>query len=295
MKMYKILVKRSDGKYYSPFKNYCYGKLEDFLGKEMTCDNFDSGSDECSRGYYATEIEGLIYTNFSRDGSVVFEVEMSGENRKFGTYKHRFENQKFIGEIPLNEVKELVKEQSERMDWNYYEALFPTNPLKIKAKPVSHEDILLLKEWSSVRDSVWRSVCGSVGGSVRHSVWYSVRDSVWRSVRDSVEDSVGDSVWRSVGGSVWRSVGDSVSVSVWDSVWDSVEDLIYAHISSLFPNIKDWQYIDHKEGINPFQSGIDLWNKGLVPSFNGNIWRLHAGEKADVVFEIGEDELKIYN
>ncbi len=290
--MYKILVKKSDDKYYSPFKNYCYGKLEDFLGKDMTCENFDLRDYECSRGYYATEIEGLIYTNLSRNGSVVFEVEMSGENRKFGTYKHRFENQKFIREVPLEEVKELVKEQSDKMGWNYYEALFPTNPLKIKADPVSHEDILLLKEWASVRrsvgDSVWDSVRESVWDSVRESVWDSVRGSVGGSVWDSVWDSVYDSVYDSIRDSVWGSIRDSV----WGSVWGSAGRLTYAYISSLFPNIKDWQYIDHKEGVNPFQSGIDLWNKGLVPAFDGTTWKLYAGEKSEVAFEIGKDELE---
>ncbi len=286
MEMYKILIKRSDDKYYSPFKNYCYGKLEDFLGKDMTCENFDSGGDECSNGYYATEIDGLIYTNFSRDGGAVFEMEMSGENRKFGTYKHRFESQKFIREVSLEEIKELVKEQSERMDWNYYEALFPVNPLKIKAEPVSHEDILLLKEWDSVRNSAGESVWDSVKESVWDSVGISVWDSVGRSVGRSVRDSVCVSVWDSVGRSVRRLVGSSVG--------DSVGGLTYAYISSLFPNIKDWKYVEYKEGVNPFQSGIDLWNKGLVPSFDGNIWRLHAGEKADVVFEIGKDDLENY-
>ncbi|MFA5409331.1 MAG: hypothetical protein WC343_11225, partial [Bacilli bacterium] len=95
------------------------------------------------------------------------------------------------------------------------------------------------------------------------SVWNSVRNGVW----DSVWDGVGDSVWNSVWDSVWDSVGDSV--------WNSVRNSVWAYISSYF-NLDYWKYIDHKKGINPFQPCIDLWERGLVSSFNGKVWRLHG-------------------
>jgi hypothetical protein len=114
-------------------------------------------------------------------------------------------------------------------------------------------------------------------------VWVSVRDSVCDSVCDSVRDSVRDSVCDSVRDSVCDSVRDSVRASVWVSVC--------TYISSLFPNIKKWKYIEHKEGVNPFQSGIDLWHMGLIPSFDGKVWRLHKGNNAEVVLEISAEEL----
>ena len=40
--------------------------------------------------------------------------------------------------------------------------------------------------------------------------------------------------------------------------------------------------------------GVKLWNRGLVPSFDGKIWRLHAGKKAKIVFEISKENLKNY-
>jgi len=95
--------------------------------------------------------------------------------------------------------------------------------------------------------------------------WDSVKDSVWNSVRASVGDSVKDSVWASVRDSVWNSVG--------------------ALISSLFLNIKEWKYIYHKKGENPFQPGIDLWNRGFIPSYDGQTWRLHSGKNAEIVYE----------
>ena len=86
----------------------------------------------------------------------------------------------------------------------------------------------------------------------------------------------------------WASVGDSVRTSVWDSVGDSVRasvwTSVWAYISSFFI-IEKWKYIDHEPGQNPFQPCINLWERGLVPSFDGQTWRLHAGPSAKIVYE----------
>lgn len=75
----------------------------------------------------------------------------------------------------------------------------------------------------------------------------------------------------------WASVRDSVEASVGDSV--------RAYIGSLFPCIEGWKYIDHAPGEYPYQPAADLWRAGLVPSYDGKAWRLHAGEKAEIVYE----------
>jgi len=124
---------------------------------------------------------------------------------------------------------------------------------------VSKQDLELLKQWKSVRDSVWNGVGDSVG----------------KSVGKSVGDSVRDSVWNGVGDSVWNGVGKSVRDSVWTGVGKSLRDSVWAYISSFF-TLENWKYIKHEKGVNPFQSCIDLWNKGIVPSYDGKIWRLHG-------------------
>jgi hypothetical protein len=87
---------------------------------------------------------------------------------------------------------------------------------------------------------------------------------------------------------VWASVGDSVGASVWASVGASVgasvRASVGAYISSFF-QLKKWEYIKHKSRENPFQSCIDLWEMGLVPSFDDKTWRLHGGEKAKILYE----------
>jgi len=147
--------------------------------------------------------------------------------------------------------------KGEVYQFNLEEARNPINPLTKKHKP-NKQDIDNLRKWASVR--------ASVGASVRASVRASVGASVW--------DSVGYSVGASVRASVWDSVGDSV----WSSVW--------AYAGSLFPNIKTWKYTEHKEGEYPFQPAVDLWKRGFVALFDGKIWRLHSGKKADIVYEM---------
>jgi hypothetical protein len=253
MKKYKVLTKIGN-KYFSPFKDFKYGKLEDFINKEMTtvCDLSDN---ECSFGFYATDVEGIIYSYNYKKNSVVFEVEVSGEHKIFNEYKQRFSTQKFIREIPLEELKELIKNQSDKMSWNYYDAVFPIDVRNVNKDniAVTNEVIMLLKEWDSVRDSV--------------------KDSVWNSVENSVGYSVRNSVWNSI----WNPV--------WGSVRSSVRSFVSAYTGSLFPNITKWEDIN---------SGAKLWKKGFIPSFDGNIWRLHQGRDMEVVFEIDRNELLKY-
>ena len=89
-----------------------------------------------------------------------------------------------------------------------------------------------------------------------------------------------DSVWASVRDSVW----DSVRYSVWASVWDSVWYSVWAYVGSFF-RLRKWQRIGHKPGVYPFQPAVDLWEMGLVPSFDGKMWRLHGGEDAKILWE----------
>ena len=270
MKKYKVL-RLVNGELISPYQNYNYGKLEDVMGKKMVCKDFDYNEyRECAKGFYATDIDGLIYSLNKNKDCRVFEVEVGGISVINSEYKQRFKEQTIVRLLPKTEVRKLIKEQSKTMDWDYYHACYPVNPLELDIPFNKDKALMLLKDWASVYDSVWYSVRASVGDLVGYSVW----GSVWASVSDYVWDSVSDSVGYSVGASVGNSVGNSMG----------------AYISSFF-HIRKWKNIEHEEGVNPFQSGIDLWNMGLVPSFDGKVWRLHKGNNAEVVLEISEEEL----
>jgi len=156
------------------------------------------------------------------------------------------------------------------------------NPFELPIiKQVTKTDINNLKKWDSIGDSIWDSIWDSIGDSVRDSIW------------NSVGNSVGDSIWNSVGNSIWDSIGDSVRDSVGDSVRDSIGDSIYGYVGYMFKlERSEWKYTNKiKTKSYPFISLIKLWKRGLVPSFDGNIWRLHSGKKAKIVFEISKKEL----
>lgn len=76
----------------------------------------------------------------------------------------------------------------------------------------------------------------------------------------------------------WASVMDSVGASVWasviDSVWASVGASVWAYFSSFFS-------IDCKYDFSPC---VELWEKGIVPSFDGKGWRLH-GKNGEIIWE----------
>ena len=180
-----------------------------------------------------------------------------------------------VDQINIKDDRALAKEWVEKLDFKtVVEPLIIkpiVHPFKLpKVESVSSENVERLRQWASVGalvvDSVGASVVDSVGASVVDSVWASVVDLVWASVRYSVRDSARD------------------------SVWNSISDSALAYTSSFF-DMKEWEYIDHNEGENPFQSCIDLWEEGIVPSFDGKMWRLHSGENADVIFEISKEEL----
>ena len=73
----------------------------------------------------------------------------------------------------------------------------------------------------------------------------------------------------------WASIWDSVWASVRASVRDSVRDSVGAYVSSFFS-------IKYEHDFSP---AVKLWEAGLVPSFDGKLWRLHTGKDAHVVYE----------
>jgi hypothetical protein len=269
MKVYKVLKFNL----VSPFESMQYE-----LGKEYVCDNFDDDvTNDCSRGLYATPtIEGCLYANLA-NGKVVVECEGAGKCVDFDRFKIRWEKLTPVRVLSEEEIRALARRESAVRGYNIEEALFPIDPFKIKPPEITDEHISLLKNWVPVRDSVREPE--------KHSVWEVVVDLVGPSVSVSVRDLVGDLAYCLVKTSVWDLVRPSVGVSIEASVRGS----IWAYISSLFPAITTWKYIAHDEGVNPFQPAIDLWKQGLVPSFDGKMWRLHGGEEAKILYEMEVD------
>ena len=107
-------------------------------------------------------------------------------------------------------------------------------------------------------------------------LWYLLEDALYplhplRIERGPVTSGEIESLWQ------WASVRDSVGDSVRDSVWDSVRASAGAYTGSFF-DLPKWVYVKHDRNHYPFQSAVDLWERGIVPSFDGKIWRLHAAD-----------------
>ena len=90
--------------------------------------------------------------------------------------------------------------------------------------------------------------------------------------------TVGDTVWATVRDTVWATDRDTV----WATVRYPVREAVWAYTGSLFM-IEKWG--DYPAGIYPFQPAVDMWKHGLVPSYDGKTWRLHSGEKGEVVYK----------
>ena len=275
--MYKVL-KREEGRLFSPFQHMEYEP-----NKTYTCKSFCADANRgCAEGFYATDIDGIIYSFRNFPEYEVWECEVGGDKVELDQFKRRYETIRLIRHVPNDEVKSLALAAEASVGYKLAEALFPVNVLKIKREhQPTGEELIWLKQWIAVQDSVRYSA----GTTVWNSVGDSVGDSIWESVRIGVGDSVGNSVWDSVWISVRDSTADNVWSGVWSSVADSVWESIWAYASSLFPNITKWKYINHAEGENPFQPAINLWKNGLISSFDGKSWRLHAGENAEIVWK----------
>jgi hypothetical protein len=245
------------------------------IGKTVKCPDYDKDGELCSGAFlHASRTPEQCFVGAKIPCSV---YRVSGVPIKEDEgVKAGFKSLRVIKEMNPEDV----------FKWRYAEAANPVHPFKIKPPEITDEHIRLLKEWDSVRETVWAPVWDSVRETVRASVGETVWASVRASVGETVEASVGASVWASVRDSVRDSVRASVGETVWASVWASVWDSVRAYTGYIFaPVVDEWKYIDHKKGEYPFQPAVDLWKQGLVPSFNGKIWRLHGGKNAEVLWE----------
>jgi hypothetical protein len=274
-----LLLKVLDAGMKSPYKGFEYD-----LNKWYHCEEFNTDPIiDCGKGYHAIDVEGLPYAY--RPGRVIWWCEVGGRSVEYDIYKRRYEKIRITHRADLAEIKQMAIDREETCGYKLSEVIFPFNPFTVYTekemteKIVTPQIIKKLNEWETVCETVSKFVSESVW----ETVWATVRKTVRKTVRETVRKTVWEPVWESVWETVWKFVRKFVRETVWENAWETVSYFINAYISSLFPDIEKWYGIEHEPGVNPFQSGVDLWRAGFVPSFDGKTWRLHAGSKATVV------------
>ena len=158
---YKVLRKDQS----APYQGFEY-KLKKWYTEPRVGDPGDSG---CVRGFYATDVEGLLYRGVYRDEEAVFRCKVKGREAGDAPLKTCYEKLLVVEQVSEEEVRSLARAEHERLGFNLEEALYPINPLLVERedpKPTKAELELVQR---------WASVGASVGASVRASVWDSVR------------------------------------------------------------------------------------------------------------------------
>jgi hypothetical protein len=166
-----------------------------------------------------------------------------------------------IPEATEEEIRAACRAKKDELGFDIEKAMFPHHPFNDEPlKNISLEDAMILaREFGTVRalvrDLVEDLVEGLVSVSVRDLVW----GLVWSLVRDLVRGLVRD---------LWR---------------DLVLDLVWAYIASIFFSIEQWEMVGQESGVNPFQSGIDLWESGYIPVYHAKKIQLYT--KGGLVWE----------
>ena len=258
-KMYKVFDKGLR----SPFQQMPYEK-----GIWYACDDFDENiRNECSRGFYATDVDGIPYS--IRPGRHIYEVEVKGKAVECDQYKRRYEKIKIVRKCTKTETIAEAQKIEGKLGYKLSEVIYPVHPLKGVARKPQKKDVDNLILWTSTE---------------RSFVEDSVADYMEPPVVDTIRDSVVDTMWGSMTDTICGSLGISVVYPIWDPVvypiWSSVVDSIW---DSVWGYVSGW-FFNYEKEANPFQPCIDLWYRGFVPSFDGTTWRLHSGKDADVVY-----------
>tara|TARA_Y100000034_G_C6815833_1_gene367020 strand:- start:290 stop:1057 length:768 start_codon:yes stop_codon:yes gene_type:complete len=250
MKMYKVLL--NDMK--SPWQ-----KMQYQIGKSYTCSDFDTNwMNECSKGFYATEIEGLPDTYYDDGSRVIYECNVSGKKVEINQYKKRYEVIELTRKMEKEEIISEAKKIELDLGYNLSEILYPVNPGK--TEPAGRNDLEdLFHRWIELQRRN-KSMGRNIGADLDYydgNASKPVINCIFFATDTEIEHDEGK------------------------------YPFVYAYISSLFPSIKKWRGIEHKEGENPYQSGIDLWRSGYIPTKDrtSRKWQLRKGKDYSVVLE----------
>jgi len=172
------------------------------------------------------------------------------------------EDKRKYGFVEL-EVLEEITDLDSLFPFNYTEACNPINPFLAPRVEVTGEMLDILREWSRVW-TLGLPISTFMDGLPL--LWITVRDGIWNRLLLSMEPLY----------PIWRCFPDKA--------WDSAVSCAASYAASLFKPGFSCPGMSRRQW-KSFQVGAGLWRRGVIPSFDGEVWRLHSGEKAAVIWE----------
>ena len=126
---YKVLEKNRTSPYQSKQYNYRRWYHDPQIGL--------IGKNGCDVGFYATDIEGLLYRGVWRNTERVYECKVKGREAGNPPFKSCYEYLQIIRRLSETEVRDLARAEHDRLGYLLEEMLYPINPLLVKRKQIA--------------------------------------------------------------------------------------------------------------------------------------------------------------
>jgi hypothetical protein len=182
--------------------------------------------------------------------------------------------------------------------WNVQEAFHPVNPLNLPVKELPAEELArLIREWKAARTS-WTSASANlptlflvkrnIGARLGSTLQDLISASIWNQLEIPVRPAVRKAILFDEGGGSKGSSSEfdpyflSSQPRVWSVVLRSIEDAVGAYLGGLFPPPPAWP----NPSPPPWRPLLKLWYSGYLPTWDNNVWRLHAGPDAKIMFKL---------
>lgn len=254
------------------------------MNENYHCIDFDSSIvNVCSYGFYGCTLESLHKYFAPVHRERLFLAEVWGRNVHYPDFQ-RWENIRIVKELKKPEILHLCKEIEEKYGYRLAEAYYPKNPLVGTPKKPTKKDIELLKQWIKIEEKNFTKIKDCIEDSIRNS-YPNLKNHIWDGIGQDIIEKIRLALRNEI---VWAPEKLPREYAKYYYIDNSVKDFIYAYLGSLYPGVKKWKNISHKEGEYPFQCAVELLKRGFVPSFDGGCWRLHSGKKGQKFFEYGE-------
>ena len=181
-----------------------------------------------------------------------------------GLHEYGFYELEVLEEIPEEEFSNLFS-------WPYSKVARYVHPFKLPKRKPTRKDIRLLAEWvedERIAAEVVRFDIGRLPREMHLAPYFFLIATV------------GDSVEKSVDKVMFGERGETEFFPTCEEARE-VERVVRGFVDCYIGHF----FLPSNKSKYQFQCVVDLWERGLVPSYDGTSWRLHSGPTAEIVWE----------